>query len=76
VVLVRLDIDSAPHTNPDGTRLPGTHLHLYREGYDDKWAFPIEPGRFRSIGDISQAFEDFCDYCNIQGAPPYQAGLV
>ena len=36
VVLVRLDVDGAPHTNPDGQRLSGTHLHLFREGYDDK----------------------------------------
>jgi hypothetical protein len=36
VVLARLDVDGAPHTNPDGTRLSGTHLHLYREGYDDR----------------------------------------
>jgi hypothetical protein len=28
IVLVRLDIDGSPHTNPDGTRLIGTHLHL------------------------------------------------
>lgn len=36
IVLVRLDVDGAPHTNPDGQRLVGTHLHLFREGYDVK----------------------------------------
>lgn len=36
VVLVRLDVDGAPHTNPDGQRLAGTHLHLFREGYEDR----------------------------------------
>jgi hypothetical protein len=46
IVLVRLCIDGAPHTNPDGTRLPGSHLHVYREGYDDKWAQPLDPVRF------------------------------
>jgi hypothetical protein len=25
VILVRLDVDGAPHTNPDGANLPGTH---------------------------------------------------
>jgi hypothetical protein len=36
VILVRLDVDGAPHTNPDGSNLPGTHLHLFKEGYEDK----------------------------------------
>ncbi len=30
IVLVRLDIDGAPHTNPDGVRIEGSHIHLYR----------------------------------------------
>src|SRR3972149_8634104 len=42
IVLVRLDIDGAPHTNPDGAQLIGTHLHLYREGYEAKWAFSVD----------------------------------
>ena len=36
VVLVRLDINGAPHTNPDGQKLDGTHIHFYREGFEDK----------------------------------------
>jgi hypothetical protein len=76
VVLVRLDIDGAPHTNPDGTRLPGTHLHLYREGYDDKWAQTLDTSRFPNTSDIRRAFEDFCIFCNIQGMPPFQPGFV
>jgi len=41
VVLLRLDVDGAPHTNPDGQTFSGSHLHVFREGYDDRWAFPI-----------------------------------
>ncbi len=33
IVLVRLDIDGSPHTNHDGAKLNGTHLHIYREGF-------------------------------------------
>ena len=33
VVLVRLDFGGASHRNPD--------LHLYREGYGDKWAVVV-----------------------------------
>ncbi len=36
VVLVRLDLGSRPHRNPDGTKVGSPHLHLYREGYSDK----------------------------------------
>ena len=43
VILVRLDVDGAPHTNPDGAYLTGTHLHLFREGYEDRWAYPLDP---------------------------------
>jgi hypothetical protein len=76
VVLVRLCIDGAPHTNPDGTRLAGSHLHLYREGYEDKWAQPIDTGAFRNTADPWQTFEDFCTFCNITGLPPFQGGFV
>ena len=76
IVLVRLCIDGAPHTNPDGTRLTGSHLHLYREGYDDKWAQPLDVGLFSDTTDIARTFEDFCAYCNIQGLPLFQAGFV
>lgn len=76
IVLVRLDIDAAPHTNPDGTKLNGTHIHLYREGYEDRWANPLDPNDFRNTTDIRQTFQDFCRYCNIQSVPPFQAGLI
>lgn len=75
-VLVRLCIDGAPQTNPDGTRLTGSHLHVYREGYDDKWAQPLDASRFSDPTDIARTLEDFCSYCNIQGLPPFQAGFV
>jgi hypothetical protein len=76
VVLVRLDIDGAPHTNPDGTRLGGTHLHLYREGYEDRWAFSVDPNEFADMADVRLAFDYFCRYCRIEGVPPFQAELI
>jgi hypothetical protein len=70
------DDDGAPHTNPDGTRLPGTHLHVYCKGYDDMGAQLFEPKRFPDTGDIGLAFEDFCAYCKILGLPLFQPGFV
>lgn len=66
-VLTRLDIDGAPHTNPDGEKLPGTHLHIYREGYEDKWAYLLNPKVFRNAANLSLLFDDYCSYNHIQG---------
>jgi hypothetical protein len=41
VVLVRLDLGGAPHRNPDGEEIPVPHLHVYREGFGDKWAVAV-----------------------------------
>ncbi len=72
VVLVRLDVDGAPHTNPDGTRLSGAHVHLFKEGYDDKWAYPADRKKFTLLSDPGTTFHDFCAYCNIESPPPVQ----
>jgi len=76
IVLVRLDIDGAPHTNPDGAKLNGTHIHLYREGFEVKWAYPIDPEKFCDLSNIQRTLEDFCRYCNIKDSPPFQGGLL
>lgn len=76
IVLVRLDIDGAPHPNPDGQKLGGTHLHRYREGYEDKWAAALDHSEFGTPADIRRTFQDFCRYCSIEGNPPFQEALV
>jgi hypothetical protein len=80
-ILVRLDINGI-HTNPPaeypplpifanfiGMRIDQSHLHLYVEGFYDKWAFPIDPNNFSNLNDIYQTFNDFCSYCNIVDPP-------
>lgn len=76
VVLVRLDVDGAPHTNPDGAWLIGTHLHLYKEGYDDRWAYPADPAKFSLLSDPGKTFHDFCAYCKIESPPPVQGVIA
>jgi hypothetical protein len=76
VVLVRLDVDGAPHTNPDGQIIPGTHLHLFREGFEDKWAYPIDPGIFTLLSDPGTTFQDFCAFCKIESPPPVQGVIT
>ena len=76
VILVRLDLGSAPHRNPDGAEIPSPHLHLYREGYGDKWAIPAPYDRFPHIQDLWISLQDFMQYCNIIETPFIQRGIV
>lgn len=75
VVLVRLDLGGAPHRNPDDVEVPAPHLHVYREGYGDKWAVPVPPDRFRDVGDAWATLEDFLRFCNITQPPHVERGL-
>ena len=74
-VLVRVDFGGAPHRNPDGEEVPCPHLHLYREGFGDKWAVPLPIDRFPNINDLWQTLEDFMSFCNIVEPPAIVRGL-
>jgi len=76
IVLVRLDIDGAPHTNPDGRKIAGSHIHLYREGYEDKWAYPVDAAKFKNLTNPQQVYADFCLFCNIVQPSPTQGALI
>lgn len=75
VILARLDFGGAPHRNPDGKEIGSPHLHLYREGFGDKWAFPVPSEHFLSSDDPWQMIEDFMRYCNITKPPLIQRGI-
>jgi len=75
VVLVRLDFGGQPHRNPDGLDVPSPHLHIYREGYGDKWAAPVPPDKFPNVTDLWQTMNDFMLYCNIVEQPNLNKGL-
>jgi hypothetical protein len=75
VVLARLDLGGTPHRNPDDEEIPAPHLHVYREGYGDKWAIPLPADRFPAPGDAWATFEDFMVYCNITQPPHVERGL-
>lgn len=79
VRLARLDLGGSPHRNPPPNydRIPTPHLHLYREGYGDKWAYPL--GSFDFVTDptdYSRTLREFCDWCNIDGVPGIQEGAI
>ena len=75
-ILFRLDIDGPPHENPDGTDVPCPHLHVYREGYADKWAFPIIPAQFSDTTDLHRSFIEFLHLCKVHDLPEIQGSLI
>ena len=75
VVLARLDFGGAPHRNPDGEEIGSPHLHLYREGFGDKWAFPVPSIHFPDLDDPWQTLEDFMRFCKVVEPPVIRRGL-
>ncbi len=75
VVLVRLDFGGPPHRNPDGKEVACPHLHVYREGYGDKWAVPVPAENFPNIENPWRTLGDFMRYCNIIDPPTINRGL-
>ena len=75
VVLVRLDFGGAPHRNPDGEDINSPHLHVYREGFGDKWATPVPGDWFTDLSNPSRTLEDFMRFCNIVEPPIIRRGL-
>lgn len=69
VVLLRLDFGGSPHRNPDGAELLCPHLHIYREGFADKWAYAVPQDKFGNIGDAWQSLLDFMAYSGLVKQP-------
>jgi hypothetical protein len=75
VILMRLDLGGAPHRNPDQEEVACPHLHIYREGYGDKWAIPPPAEFYPDPSDLLSNFYAFMKHCNITVQPSVQAGL-
>jgi hypothetical protein len=75
LVLARLELAGPAHRNPDGTEVSCPHLHVYREGFADKWAVVVPANKFPNTTDPWEALQDFMRYCNIVQAPNIRKGL-
>jgi len=75
IVLVRLDFGGAPHRNPDDEEIGSPHLHLYREGYGDKWAYPVPAEHFPRLSDLGGTLDDFMQFCRVTVPPYIERGL-
>lgn len=75
LVLARLDIGGRPHRNPDDSRIESPHLHLYHEGFADRWAFPVPDTAFEDLSDSTRTLDDFLRFCNVVEPPSIRRGL-
>jgi hypothetical protein len=68
VILLRYD-NGGRHTNPDGVLFEGAHVHLYREGFNDKFAFPVSEVGIDVIDSIETVFVKIMHFCNVINFP-------
>lgn len=70
IILLRIDLVGGKHINPDGTIVECPHIHIYREGYEDRWAYPL-----KDVIDIQNSFDlievllKFLEYNKIKNIP-------
>ena len=74
-ILARLDIDGPSHRNPDDFEIPCPHIHLFREGFNDKWAFTVPSAHFSDLSDRVKTLEDFLRFCSVIEPPFFKFGL-
>lgn len=78
VPLVRLEVNGGWHKNPrfagpgspdpysEREFKPGeSHIHVYRHGYGDRWAYPVPENTFTDLNDRMLTLKQFEDLCNI-----------
>lgn len=71
VMLMRLCVgDSRVHSNPDGTIVHGSHLHVYREGFNDRCAVAVDIASPDFVADIIRLLDEFhvVEKPNMQGS--------
>jgi hypothetical protein len=81
IILARLDLDGPAHRNPlnaphrPNERLLCPHIHLYREGFDDRVAYLISNVPEFIISNSANGLSwlvDFLKFCHVEEAPPIQ----
>lgn len=72
VVLMRLCVGGHPHTNPDGTVIAGTHLHIYKAGHGARFAYPMDISSPDFINDTILLLNRF----NVVKKPHFNDGML
>lgn len=74
IVLFRYD-EKGRHTNPDGIYFDGPHIHLYKEGFDDKFAYPVTEIEVLPTDNMYTIFSKVLRFCNIVTYPTINLAL-
>ena len=80
IVLLRLDIGTKIHTNPDNKKVSGNHIHIYCDDYKDTFAYELDDLILSEINpnfDLSRfktnnhydLFYNFSKFCNFIDKP-------
>jgi hypothetical protein len=88
-ILRRLDIDGVLHLNPEvenvpllilesynGKEIQPPHMHLYIEGFGERWAVPADILMKVDGKDIYEIMFDFFRYCNVKQLPKIEKTLL
>lgn len=74
IILLRYDAKGR-HTNPDGITFDGPHVHIYKEGFDDKFAYPVTDIGIDKMDEMEAILEKFLTYCNVKSIPSIQTTM-
>lgn len=77
-IMLRIDTAGPRHQNPDGEYIDCPHIHIYKENYGDKWAFPLDKNIFQNQSNLSNLLMDFLLYFNVENIPKilYMESLI
>jgi hypothetical protein len=83
-ILRRLDLDGQMHVNPEVETVPfsflepysNSPLHIYVEGFGEKWAIPANNILETQDKDIFEMMEQFFSYCNVKQLPNIKKTLL
>jgi hypothetical protein len=68
LILLRYD-SGGRHTNPDGVTFDGPHVHIFREGFNDKFAYPISDLNIEDTNSIDEVLDKLLQFCNVIKRP-------
>jgi hypothetical protein len=68
-ILIRIDTKGPRHINPDGSFVECPHIHIYKENYCAKWAYPLDSSKFSDFNNLSTLLKEFLIYFNVEDIP-------
>jgi hypothetical protein len=74
IILIRYD-SRGRHTNPDGQYFDGPHVHFYREGFNDKFAYPISEIGCLETDTMEDILIKLFAYCSVKKYPSIEISM-